>query len=155
LLQSREKWTALSLCNEFYRDNARSRFASKLSRHELSKALQSLWREGLVTLSIPAGTTGVIHVFSNFTGNHSTISNTIAAWVKYGHSAVINRSCVSKKIKDLVFSRDGRVCRTCGKTKDLTIDHIKPVILGGLDDLENLTVLCRSCNSKKNAKYDG
>ncbi|WP_184945352.1 HNH endonuclease [Kitasatospora kifunensis] len=34
-------------------------------------------------------------------------------------------------------------------SSDLTVDHIIPKANGGLDDRENLQVLCRSCNGRK------
>ncbi len=40
-------------------------------------------------------------------------------------------------------------CVTCGSTVDLCIDHITPITRGGSDDLDNLQILCRSCNSRK------
>jgi hypothetical protein len=43
-------------------------------------------------------------------------------------------------------------CVKCNALDKLTIDHIKPVKLGGSDDYENLQILCRSCNSKKGVK---
>jgi 5-methylcytosine-specific restriction endonuclease McrA len=43
-------------------------------------------------------------------------------------------------------------CEDCGARDDLTIDHIVPVALGGRSDVDNLQVLCRSCNSRKGAK---
>lgn len=46
-------------------------------------------------------------------------------------------------------------CVTCGTDKNLTLDHIKPVSKGGTDDFSNLQLMCRSCNSRKGAKYDG
>jgi 5-methylcytosine-specific restriction endonuclease McrA len=33
-----------------------------------------------------------------------------------------------------------------------TIDHIIPVSRGGTNDVDNLRLLCRSCNSKKGAR---
>ncbi len=36
-------------------------------------------------------------------------------------------------------------------TGDLSLDHIYPWSLGGPDTVENLRVLCRSCNSRKGA----
>lgn len=54
-----------------------------------------------------------------------------------------------KSLREAVYARDGRVCAECGATEDLSIDHIMPEALGGADDLDNLRVLCRPCNSRK------
>jgi len=46
------------------------------------------------------------------------------------------------------------VCQYCLEKfsiNDLTIDHIKPRSLGGLDNHENRTLACRSCNTKKSS----
>lgn len=51
--------------------------------------------------------------------------------------------------RQAVFDRDGQICRWCGATEQLTIDHIHPVSYGGTNAPENLQVLCRSCNSWK------
>lgn len=41
----------------------------------------------------------------------------------------------------------------CTYDRDLTIDHIVPISLGGSsDDETNLTVACRTCNGKKKDK---
>jgi len=45
-------------------------------------------------------------------------------------------------------------CVHCGTKENLSIDHIKPVSKGGTDDIDNLQILCKSCNSKKGAKYE-
>lgn len=44
-------------------------------------------------------------------------------------------------------------CVICETAESLTIDHIRPVSKGGTDDLNNLQILCKSCNSKKGAKW--
>lgn len=47
------------------------------------------------------------------------------------------------------------VCPSCRKKEpdvQLTQDHIVPVSKGGMDDIENIQPLCRSCNSKKHNK---
>lgn len=46
-----------------------------------------------------------------------------------------------------VFERDGNKCTLCNSDHDLCIDHILPVTKGGKSKLDNLRVLCRSCNT--------
>jgi 5-methylcytosine-specific restriction endonuclease McrA len=53
---------------------------------------------------------------------------------------------------DLIKSVSGR-CAICGSTKNPTIDHIVPISKGGTDGVDNLQVLCGSCNSRKGGKY--
>lgn len=48
-----------------------------------------------------------------------------------------------------LIERDGCQCKQCGSQDDLTVDHIIPLSKGGSDDLDNLQLLCQSCNSQK------
>lgn len=43
----------------------------------------------------------------------------------------------------------GNVCLSCGSTEDITIDHVKPLSLGGLNTVFNVQPLCHHCNSIK------
>jgi len=52
------------------------------------------------------------------------------------------------KLMKKLIERDGEVCKKCGKTIDLTIEHIIPRCVGGSNELNNLEILCRSCNIK-------
>ena len=75
-------------------------------------------------------------------------------------------SCISKKeatpnerqpipkwVKAHLFQECGGECAGCMDTfrqmGNLQIDHIIPVHLGGTNELENLQLLCSSCNSRK------
>ena len=64
----------------------------------------------------------------------------------------------SKKLRAQVFDRDQATCQLCGaneRTKPevkLVLDHIVPYSKGGETTYDNLQVLCRSCNIKKNNK---
>lgn len=49
-----------------------------------------------------------------------------------------------------IFVRDNFKCMYCGKTKELTIDHIIPSSRGGKTTFENCVAACRPCNNKKN-----
>jgi len=43
-------------------------------------------------------------------------------------------------------------CSQCGTPSDLTVDHIIPLSKGGTNDLANLRVLCRPCNSSRRSQ---
>jgi len=58
----------------------------------------------------------------------------------------------NRKVRERILSKYNHKCVECGSKKDLTIDHIIPVLLGGNNSDENLQVLCRSCNSCKGCK---
>jgi 5-methylcytosine-specific restriction endonuclease McrA len=49
-----------------------------------------------------------------------------------------------------VFARDGRRCRLCGSTYQLTTHCIRPPVLGGRITYENLTTLCWRCHNDTN-----
>lgn len=61
------------------------------------------------------------------------------------------RRKVPLSIRDAVFRRDGSICQACDSARDLTLDHIIPYSCGGPDTVDNLRVLCRSCNSSRGA----
>jgi len=48
-----------------------------------------------------------------------------------------------------VYLRDNFRCQYCGKTGQLTIDHIVPRSRGGRDVWKNVVACCMRCNNKK------
>jgi 5-methylcytosine-specific restriction endonuclease McrA len=46
----------------------------------------------------------------------------------------------------------GEKCAKCNATDSLCIDHVHAVADGGMTELHNLQILCRSCNSSKGVK---
>lgn len=61
-----------------------------------------------------------------------------------------------KKILQQLLHKYKFQCVECGCMDEsrLTVDHIVPVSKGGSDDMENLQILCKSCNSRKRDKYE-
>ena len=62
------------------------------------------------------------------------------------------RKSISKKLRFEVFKRDKFCCGFCGKSAPdviLEIDHLKPVIKGGTNDILNLITACFDCNRGK------
>lgn len=56
---------------------------------------------------------------------------------------------IGKMLKRDIFERDGNKCLSCGTTENLTIDHIVPVLKGGIRAKFNLQTLCKRCNLRK------
>ncbi len=57
---------------------------------------------------------------------------------------------VPEVVRKEVFAHDNFKCKNCGATNNLTIDHIKPRVFGGSNNIENLQCLCKTCNASKN-----
>lgn len=55
-----------------------------------------------------------------------------------------------------VLEKYGNKCLCCGKSNSearITMDHVLPLDKGGLNVIENVQPLCKSCNSKKHTKH--
>ena len=65
------------------------------------------------------------------------------------------RSPAWYEVRQIIFTRDGRVCAHCGSVERLQIDHIKPRSKFPELALEqtNLQVLCWPCNKKKATQH--
>jgi 5-methylcytosine-specific restriction endonuclease McrA len=51
-----------------------------------------------------------------------------------------------------LLAKFGSKCLRCGATERLEMDHVVPVAKGGTHSLDNLQVLCRTCNASKGAR---
>lgn len=60
-----------------------------------------------------------------------------------------NSRYIPKHVKVQVNSGE---CANCGKQWDLEYDHIQKFSHGGLNDISNIQMLCRSCNQRKEIK---
>lgn len=66
---------------------------------------------------------------------------------------------ISKSLRSLVASRAEHLCEYCTAPKayapsPFTIDHVKPLSLGGATEAENLAYACEICNGSKSDKTD-
>jgi hypothetical protein len=61
------------------------------------------------------------------------------------------RHTIPVNLRLSVLARD-KCCVYCGSDKDLTIDHVIPVIQRGSDAESNLVTACKRCNCIKNGR---
>ncbi len=52
----------------------------------------------------------------------------------------------------VLLSLCGSKCLRCNSDRDITVDHIIPLSLGGSNSIQNIQPLCRSCNAWKHIK---
>jgi 5-methylcytosine-specific restriction endonuclease McrA len=68
----------------------------------------------------------------------------------------------NKRVVQELIDRDGTKCHYCGcelvfkysgyVENGYSIDHVKAKAMGGSEDLDNLLLACRSCNSRKGSR---
>jgi len=71
---------------------------------------------------------------------------------RFTHKTRLGRGSISRDLRDMIWQRDEYTCQFCGQkpgSNDLTIDHLIPLSLGGLDESTNYVTCCRSCNQLK------
>lgn len=62
------------------------------------------------------------------------------------------RNRIRKSIREEVYSRDDFTCQYCLKQTpkpELTVDHVLPLALGGMDEITNYVTCCQECNQAK------
>jgi 5-methylcytosine-specific restriction endonuclease McrA len=88
------------------------------------------------------------------TGRRSVIEvNSIISTHGRNHALIKHRDCYVPPLNNpALFKRDSRLCLYCGETfrvRDLSRDHVTPIIQGGADTWNNVVTACRRCNNHK------
>jgi hypothetical protein len=61
---------------------------------------------------------------------------------------------ITPVVRRKVWIRNKGQCAACSTRKDLQYDYIVPISEGGSNTLDNLQLLCKTCNQKKSVKND-
>ena len=66
-----------------------------------------------------------------------------------GNIKPAKRKHIPKAVRDAVMERDNYTCVYCASTNNPELDHNEARANNGSDEIDNLQVLCRSCNRRK------
>lgn len=72
--------------------------------------------------------------------------------VKRDSRGKIKRKTYSQDTRKLIYNKAGGRCELCGRKllfEDMTLDHVIPLSVGGLDEVENLACVCLADNKFK------
>lgn len=78
---------------------------------------------------------------------YNTVSNKIC--YRRNPSKKKHRKSYSQDTRQLIYERANGRCELCGRRillEDMTLDHVKPLSMGGADNVENLSCTCEPCN---------
>lgn len=76
----------------------------------------------------------------------------LQAEIKRHPNGKIKRKQYSQSTRKLIYNKAGGRCELCGRKillSDMTLDHVIPLSLGGIDDVENLACVCYADNQFK------
>lgn len=71
---------------------------------------------------------------------------------RFTRTSRVGRGNIPRDMRESIYNRDNHTCQFCGlvlAAKELTIDHLIPLSLGGLDEQTNYVTCCRPCNQRK------
>lgn len=134
-----------------------------LTEQQIERLVVPQWKRRLKALTTVTDSDGRTLVMDITSEGDAFPRYWITGWFKHNASASqvdaerskdALRKATEREAKQRIFERDGYRCRYCGRSENLTLDHIKPLYLGGGGEDSNLQALCKSCNSRK-GKRDG
>ena len=92
--------------------------------------------------------------FNAKTGLRSRIElNSIIA--TYGSKQLLLERYIPPLSNSTLFRRDDHICLYCGERfseRELSRDHVRPLVKGGQDVWENVVTACKVCNSSKGGR---
>ena len=148
--------TAVESCREL--DNGSYEFKIVVSK-ETRDAISRL--KGLLAHSYPALTDGrlIELAVTELAVKNDPLLNTkkprVSTVPERPKAERSNVRYIPATIRQKVWSRDGGRCTNCSSTHAVQYEHCVPVSFGGQSTLENLKLLCRSCNQRAAIKAYG
>ena len=88
------------------------------------------------------------YTFQDWFDVHSPF-NTKSFAMRLAKNSLRNYACLYNRYIKKYIIHSNSYCIRCFSKDNLTIDHIKPVSLGGENTLDNVQILCATCNFKK------
>jgi len=79
------------------------------------------------------------------------VQRAVALMQQHDPPASPQRDVIAEEVRLAVWRRDAGRCVSCGSKERLQFDHVIPVALGGAGTVENLQLLCGTCNGAKGA----
>lgn len=73
----------------------------------------------------------------------------------YGSKQKLHEHYVPPLSNPTLFRRDGHICMYCGEMfpeRELSRDHVIPLVKGGRDTWTNVVAACKYCNSRKGGR---
>lgn len=73
---------------------------------------------------------------------------------KIDKKKAVKRKNYTQSVRKMIYSKANGTCQLCGRKiayEEMTLDHIKPLAMGGADSVENLACTCKSCNQFKSS----
>lgn len=73
----------------------------------------------------------------------------------HGSKQKLHEHYVPPLSNQTLFRRDGHICLYCGEhflERDLSRDHVHPLVRGGRDVWTNVVTACKHCNSRKGGR---
>jgi len=65
------------------------------------------------------------------------------------------RRPIPSQLWPFIYGKHGNVCAHCKAKRTLHTDHIKPLAMGGGNEIANLQGLCSRCNTRKGGRRIG
>lgn len=72
-----------------------------------------------------------------------------------GRAIRLNSPVIQEIDRNAIIARDNSTCYLCGASlnkREITLDHVIPLVRGGAHTAQNLRVCCRICNVRKGRK---